>query len=486
MRKQSIKKNFLYNIILKLSNILFPIITFPYIARILSPDGIGRINFSIAFIQYFILVAQFGIPTYGIRECSKHRDDRKKLSKTVQEILIINLVMILLAYILLIIVFNVYNSLDNYKLLILIFSINIFGTSMGIEWFFQSIEEFKYITTRSVSIKLISVLSIFMLVKSSEDIYVYALISTLSGLLSFGINFLYANKYVDLFTLYTEYDFRRHVKPIFILFMMTISVSVYLNLDKVMLGFIVGDSYVGYYTIANKMIRIIVSIVTALGAVLLPRISYIITTGDNKEVRRILRKSLDFILMICVPAIAGIWVIAEPLIIVFAGSEYNLSIDTLQILSPLILIIAISNLIGIQVLVAYNKEKVTLTATVIGAIVNAILNYKLIPIYYHNGAAISSVIAEGIVTIIIVIGAFKFIKGVVNFKNLVIYITGATILLFGGKAVMLFFDNLYIKILVSILFGLSSYSILLLATKNEFVYKVFDHKNRKNITKIKE
>ncbi len=475
MENKSIKKNFLYNLVLRIMNVIFPLVTFPYVARVLSPEGIGRVDFTLAFIQYFILIAQVGIPMYGIKECSKYRDNKELLSKKVQEILIINFTMMVFSYIILLFFMSTQNYLYNYRTLIFISSLNIFGASIGIEWFFQSIEEYRYITIRSILVKIISIICIFLFVKNTEDVFLYLIITVLSSFLSYIYNFVYANKHINLFRIYEEYDIKSHIKPILTLFMMSIAVSIYINLDKVMLGVLVGDRYVGLYSAANKMIRVVLSVVTALGTVLLPRISYYIEHGKNEKINNIITKSLNFILMITIPAVIGIIILAKPIIILFAGEQYLQAVKTIQILSALIPIIGLSNLVGIQILLSYNLERITLIATMTGATINIILNYILIPKYFHNGAATSSIIAELIVTIIVLLGGLKFIKGNIRLNNIFEYITGAGIILIEGIILQKMINESAIQLFSIVFIGMFSYIMYLYLMKNEMIIEFVNY-----------
>lgn len=478
---KSIKMNFVYNLILRTLNIIFPIITFPYVARVLSPAGVGKVDFSISFIQYFILLAQVGIPTYGIKECSKYRNSKEILSKKVQEILIINVIMMGFSYIALAIVLNSQMNLFSYKNLIIIASMNIVGTTIGIEWFYQAIEEYKYITIRSIFIKILSVVAIFIFVRSEEDFVVYAIIVAMSVFSSYLINVVNSRKYINLFKIYQNYDFILHIRPIIVLFLMSASVSIYVNLDKLMLGFQSGDQYVGLYSAANKIIRLIIVLITSLGVVLLPRMSFSIKNGKFDTVNHIIKKSLDFILLIAIPSSVGIIVIADPLIRVFAGNQYLEAIKTMWILSPLILVISLSNLIGVQILVSFDKEKITAIATFFGALINLVLNYFLIPKYMHNGAAISSLIAEVIVLLIIIGGARKYLKNMLNLKNLLVYNFGSFLILVGGLFLSEIINGNYVKLIIILLYSITIYFSILLVSRNELVFLTM----REVYTKVK-
>lgn len=466
----SIRKNFLYNIGLKVINIIFPLITFPYIARVLAPEGIGKVDFSLSVIQYFIMIAQLGIPTYGVRECAKYKNDKKLLSRTVQEILVINIIMVSIAYLIFgIIVINISELLD-YKKLLLIVSINIFSTSIGVEWFYQAIEEYKYITIRSILIKIISLWLIFSFVNDSSDYFVYAIIVVFSISGGYIYNFFHINKHIKLLEKHDKYYFKKHLKPILILFAMSVSVSIYINLDKVMLGLMSGSIAVGLYTAANKMINVILALVTSLGTVLLPRMSYYVEKDAKSETTNLIRKSIDFILMISIPASLGVFLLAEPIIMIFAGTKYTAAVMTIKILSPIIIAIALSNLIGIQILISHGKEKLTFFSTLIGAVINLVLNLLLIPRFQQNGAAISTLIAELCVTVVQIFLAYSLLKNNVAWKRVLQYMIGGMMIAFVVKLSQHFTTSLVSSTIISIFGSVVVYFAYLYMIKNEIVH----------------
>ncbi|WP_438495329.1 flippase [Paenibacillus sp. IHBB 3054] len=471
-KPKSLKMNFIYSFSLKILNIIFPLITFPYVARILSAEGIGRVDFSLSLIQYFILLSQVGIPTYAIRECSKHRDNKENLSRTVQEILTINLIMIVITYLIFFVVINNVNDLYVYKRLLIIMSFTIISTSIGIEWFYQAIENYRYITIINLIVKIITLIAVFVFVKSEEDYLVYGLITVLALSTSYIFNFFYARKYIDIFRKYKNFTLKRHIKPIMMLFAMSLSISIYINLDKVMLGIIHGDRSVGLYASANRIIMVVIALVTSLGTVLLPRMSYYIENSLSEQIDLLIRKSHDFILMVSIPATIGIFMLAKPIVLLFAGQDYADAIISLKIVSPTIIAMGLSNLIGIQILVSHGKEKLTVISTIIGATVNFSLNLILIPIYQQNGAAFSTFVAELSVTIIQIILAYKYLKGNIIYKNLLFYLLGGGLIVLICEIVNKLHLNMLLTTSLSVLISSTCYFILLYFSKNELIQEI--------------
>jgi O-antigen/teichoic acid export membrane protein len=482
-QQKSIRKNFLYNILLKLLNIIFPLITFPYVARVLSTEGVGKVDFSLSIIQLFIVIAQFGIPIYAVRECAKVRDDKDKLAKTVQEILLINAVMVVVSYSLLGITITNVESFINYKSILIIMSISIMMTTLGIEWFFQSIEEYGYIAIRGLFVKLLSLILVFAVVNSPNDYTIYGGIIVLSTSLGYIFNFIYANKYINLFKIYSGYNIKRHIKPIALLFAMSLSTSIYVNLDKVMIGLISGDKFVGLYVAANKIIIVILAILTSLGTVLLPRMSYYIENDNKNEINRLIRKSIDFVLLISIPATLGIIMLAKPIVLLFAGQDFIEASSTIKIISPILIAIALSNLIGIQILVSHGKEKITLISTSIGALTNFILNLILIPIFQQDGAAISTLIAEFVVIIIQIVFSYSYLKGNVDFKNIFIYIIGSLLIFITCFIIKSLFSSLIIITIISVTLSIPIYIGFLFLMKNELILIIIDKQSFRKVWK---
>ncbi|WP_410514285.1 flippase [Paenibacillus sp. BR2-3] len=476
---KSIKNNFIYNTLNKVFNILFPLITFPYVARILTVDGIGKIDFSMSVIQYFILLSQVGIPIYGIRECAKYRDDKEKLAKTVQEILVVNLIMILVSYILFMVSILSIDKFQDYKSLLILMSFLILTTNIGFEWFYQAIEEYRYITIINIFVKIVTLILVFTMIRTDSDYFIYSLITVLSISLGHIYNFFYINKHIKLFKIHKNYNLKRHMKPIMFLFFMSLSVSIYVNLDSIMLGFMSGDESVGLYVAANKMIKVVLALVTSLGMVLLPRMSYYIENNKINEINLLTRKSIDFTLMVSIPATFGIIMLSKAIIMLFAGEDFLEAIITIRILSPIIVFIAISNLVGIQILVSHGREKITLISTIVGAMVNFSLNIILIPKFHQNGAALGSLIAEVSVTLIQLFFAFSYIRSNINFKNIFIYLIGGILITITCVGIGTFNFGLIINTLLSVFSSVIIYFGYLYLLKNDLLFDFISKMPRK-------
>lgn len=388
--------NFVMNAILTMSQFLFPLITFPYISRILLPTGTGKVSFATSVVSYFALFAQLGIPTYGIRACAKVRDDRKALERTVQELFLINLIMSILAYIVLFLAIAFVPRMRQEKALFLIVGLTILFNAIGMEWLYKALEQYTYITVRSIIFKLIAVVAMFVLVHEQKDYVIYGGISILAASASNVFNFFHAHKYVSIKPV-GSYNFRQHLKPIVIFFAMSCAATIYTNLDTVMLGFMTSDAEVGYYNAAVKIKSILVSVVTSLGVVLLPRASYYVECKLMDKFCRITHVALNFVILISVPLTVYFILFAKEGIFFLSGAEYEASIVPMQIIMPTLLFIGLTNIMGIQTLIPLGKEKVVLYSEIAGAVVDLLLNVALIPSMASAGAAIGTVVAEGVV-----------------------------------------------------------------------------------------
>lgn len=395
----SIKKNFVMNGILTMSNFVFPLITFPYVSRILLPAGTGRVQFATSVIAYFSMFAQLGIPTYGIRACAKVRDNREELTRTAHELLMINLIMNVITYITLVLALMIVPRFREERALLAVISLTILLTSVGMEWLYKALEQYRYITVRSIVFKLIALIAMFALVHAESDYIIYGAISIFAASASNLLNLLNSHKYIG-FKPVGRYNLRRHLKPVAIFFAMACATTIYTNLDNVMLGFMATDVDVGFYGAAVKIKTILVGVVTSLGTVLLPRSSYYVEHGNMKEFRRVTSKALNFVLLFAVPLSVYFILFARNGILLLSGAAYEGAIVPMRVIMPTLLLIGITNILGIQILVPMGKEKIVLYSEIAGAVIDIILNAALIPIMQATGAAIGTLIAEFVVLIV--------------------------------------------------------------------------------------
>ena len=397
--EKSIKVNFIMNMLLTLSSIAFPLITFPYASRILLPEGIGKVAMGTSVIAYFSLIARLGIPTYGIRACARVRDDKYKLSRTVHELLVINLIMAIISYVVLfIIVFTIPKFKEEYMLYLLM-SISILLEALGVEWFYKALEEYSYITIRSIFCKLIALGATFLFVHTQQDYIKYGVITIMAVTLSNLLNFCNLRKYIIIQPL-NNYSFKKHLKPIIYLFASSCVIIIYTQMNTVILGLLKTNVDVGLYDTPMKIKNVLVGIVTTFGAVLIPRASYYIRRGLFEDFYMITKKSVQFVCFLALPLISFFIVFASNSIFVLAGDNFIGAVIPFKVILISIFFIGLTNIIGLQILVPLGKEKCMFYSGVGGGFVDLIACFLLIPILGPTGAAISNLLAELTVLII--------------------------------------------------------------------------------------
>lgn len=399
LEQPSIKKNFIMNAILTMSSFIFPLITFPYISRVLLVTGIGKVSFATSIISYFTIFAQLGIPTYGIRVCAQVRGNKEELSRVTHELLLINIVTTIISYIVFVVSLLTVPKMRDEKILMILMSFTIILSTIGMEWLYKALEKYTYITVRSLIFKLISVAAMFLFVHDKSDYIIYGAISVFAAGASNILNIINAKKYI-FFHYVGEYNFKKHLKSIGIFFAMACAVTIYTHLDTVMLGFMTTDVDVGYYNVAVKIKTILTSIVTSLGTVLLPRASYYIQYNELDKFYKVSKKAFNFVFIISVPLIIYFMFLADEVIRLLSGPTYGAAVPAMIIIMPTVFLIGLNNILAIQMLIPLGKEKTVFYAELVGAVIDIVLNYIFIPIFKSSGAAIGTLVAEIIVTFI--------------------------------------------------------------------------------------
>ena len=424
-------------------------------------------------ITYFSMFAQLGIPTYGIRACAKVRDDRNELSKVAQELLLINIIMSIISYVVLFVLLFSVPKFRCEKELYVVLSFSIILTAIGMEWLYKALEQYTYITVRSVIFKFIALIGMFFLIHKQTDYIVYGGITIFAASASNILNLINAHKYIYLKPI-GNYNFRRHLKPVLVFFAMSCATVIYTNLDTVMLGFMATDTDVGYYNAAVKIKGILVSIVTSLGTVLLPRVSYYIQRGEVKEFRRITRKALNFVLLMAMPLLIYFIYFAKEGIIFLSGNDYVGSIVPMQVIMPTLLLIGITNMLGIQILVPTGREKIVLYSEIVGAIVDIIINALLIPAYASTGAAIGTLIAEFAVFVV----QYRALKNEVYDAFKQIHFIKIMIALVLGSLASLWLKGLdwgnFVTLVISAILFFGVYGVTLLIFKEEMILEILE------------
>ena len=398
-KSKSMKVNFIMNAALNVALVLYSLLTFQYVSRVLQPTNYGKVNLAASFIEYFNIFAQIGIPTYGIRACAKVRDNKDELSRTAQELLIINLATSLITYALFALSTLIIPKVRNEKALYIVMSSAIFLNTVGMEWLFKALEHYSYITLRSIFFKAVSVISMYFLIRSEEDYLFFGILTVFANSAGYLVNLAVAGRYIH-FKPMGHYNFRRHYRAILTFFLMACATTIYTNLNTVMLGFMTTEADVGIYSVAVRVKAVLVSLVTSLGAVLLPRCSYYIEKRQMDEFRKISEKALRFVIIAAASVSLYFILFARPGILFLSGESYEASILPMQITMPTVLLIGLTNLLGLEMLVPMGKERVVLISEIAAAVVDLVLNALLIPRFRSTGAAIAALVAETVVLVI--------------------------------------------------------------------------------------
>lgn len=287
---------------------MFPLITFPYISRVLLADGIGLVQFFQSIINYIALFCALGIPLYAVKEIASVKNNIDKRNQTLVEILILYLSLTFIGYLVAIIVlFSVPEIVRNWEIFLLL-STHLLLVALGAEWFYQGIEDFKYISIRSLSIKFMMLIALFVFVHDKGDLLIYALLLVLAEAGNNLFNFIHLRKYLVFSTIDRKsLNIKRHIRPAMKMFVLNLIISIYVNLDSVMLGFLVGTTSVGYYTAASRVTRAVCGISSALGGVLLPRLSHCFAEGDLERFQQISNQALSFIFYCSMPIAFGLF-----------------------------------------------------------------------------------------------------------------------------------------------------------------------------------
>lgn len=397
----SVKGNVILNGINTVTGIIFPVITFPYAARVLLPDGIGAVNFLNSIIGYIVLLTSLGIPMYAVKEVAKFRDDKPTRDRITVEIVILSTILCLIGYAAVWLLAEFVPQIHQQAALFYILSLTIVFTSIGVNWFYQGIEDFKFITVRAVIVRTVAAAALFIFVKDRSDLIFYGMVTVGSTVGNGLINFIHLRKHIDVsVAAFRRLNVFRHLKPALQVFILNLIISLYIQLNTVMLGFISGDDAVGYFTAGTKISHIGLTIISSLGTVMLPRCSHLLKIGDKDGFASVINKSLNVTLALALPMTAGLMLLAVPVTMVFCGAGYAGAIPVLYLNAPVIIFISLTNVMGIQVLYPMDKVNLVIISVSGAAVLNLALNLALIPGYGATGAAVSSLIAEFAVLLI--------------------------------------------------------------------------------------
>ena len=477
MKKKSLGVNAFLNSFRSVLNLIFPLITFPYVSRVLSIKGIGIFNFSNTYISYFLLIAGLGIATYAVREGAKFREDKNKINKFASQIFSLNIVATIIAYISLLGSLIIFKNLHNYVSCILILSLQILFTTLGTEWIYTIYEDYAYITIRSIIFKIISIILLFILVRRPEDYLIYAAITVFSAVGSNLLNFIHAKKFVHI-RLTTKINWRYHLKPVLVIFASAVAITIYVSSDTTFLGLLKSDYAVGIYSTSVKIYQMAESLLSALLTVTIPRLAFLWGQKRIGEYNHVLSKVFDSLGILVLPAAVGLIMLSREVILIIASEKYMPSVNSLRIISWAIIFSIFSWIFSDCVLIPAKRENLVLRNTIVTAIENIILNFILIPFMSYDGTSLSTVIAEFTVMIMNGYSCRDIIKPVIfkkdTLKNLLDSIIGCV----GIVVVCLLcdygFKSLWLKTIFSVVLSVIMYGAILILLKNKNAYTMLD------------
>ncbi len=395
MKLKNMKLNMLIYALKGVLTVLFPLLTFPYISRVLQVENVGKYNFANSVISYFALLASLGISTYATREGAKLRNDKTALEIFASEIYTINFLSTIVSYVILLMCIFWTDTLFAYRELLFILSVTLFFRMLGKEWIYLIFEDYSYLTVRYVLFQILSIILLFAFVHTTEDYIIYAILVVISGSGANIVNYFHSKKYCRV-RLMISSGLRRHIKPIFTLFAASIAVSVFTNSDTTLLGILGSDYDVGLYSVSVKIYNIMVSVMGAAVTVTIPRMAALSDGMEKSEsrLRKTANETLGVLMSTLLPAVTGILILADEIIIIVAGSSYKQAAMSLRILSIALIFCVIGYFWGNAVLIVFQRESTVLKVTILCAIINIALNIFMIPLWKQNAAAFTTLVSQ--------------------------------------------------------------------------------------------
>lgn len=406
----SVKTNYLLQLANVSAGLFFPLITFPYTCRVVGVDGIGLVSWFDSIVAYIVLFVNLGIPMYAIRETARVRNNAAELDKTSAEIFALHSLLSLFGVVAVAVILLTVGEVREHTTVFLIVSSTLFFNILGCEWFFAGTEDFKYITIRGLVVKVVSVALLFLLVRSSDDLVLYA-IYTVAGCLGGNIfNFFrIRRKAPSVAARWRGLNLKRHIRPALETFAFSLVVSIYLRLNQVILGAVESAAAVGFYAAATRLLTAFKALPKVLGDIMLPRMSNLVANGDEDEVRHMLQKSYDFTLFTTIPIVIFLIVAAPHIICLFCGHEFLPAVLASQIVAPVMFFSSVTNVIGLQTFYAHGHMNIVSKTCAIGAVGDLVACLVLIPHFSFNGAAAAYLFAEILVLVAQLIMGWKYI-----------------------------------------------------------------------------
>ena len=495
--KKSVVKNYMYNLIYQILILVLPLITTPYLSRVLGAEGVGIYGYTYAITTYFVLFGSLGISLYGQREIAYAQDNLTKRKRTFIELIIFRFITIAIA---ILVYFLLFVKGQTYSVYYSILLIEIVAAAFDISWFFQGLEEFKKTVFRNVLVRSVSVALVFILVKNQGDLWKYMLIYSLADLFGNLLLWTYLPKYLKGRKI-RHINIKRHIIPVALLFVPQVANKIYNLLDTTMIGALVADkTETGYYEQGQKVVRLLLTIVTSLGIVMVPRMASTFAEGDKKKIRKYLQTSFSFVFIISVPLMFGISSVAKDFVPVFFGDGYDKVAILIAIFSPMLILMGVENVIGTQYLLPTKRQKEFSISIVTGIITNIILNAILISFFASIGASIATVLSQIAVDGVQIYFVRKEIKFKPIIRNFVRYFVAGFIMFIVCFMVRLIINtnmitgvilaatnSMFVKhvisIVVQVIIGGATYFGMLYVFRDKYLYMIVNKISMKILKK---
>lgn len=477
MKNRSLGKNAILNSIRQFLNVIFPLITIPYTSRVLSVSSMGIFNFSSNYVNYFMLLALLGIPTYAVREGAKYRDDHQKISDFSSQIFTLNIISTMISYIILIFTLQ-FPFFKKYALTIVVFSLQIIFTTIGTEWIYTIYEDFTYITVRSILFRVLSIALLFVFVRETNDFLPYAGVSVFVSVCSNVLNYIHTKSIVKIRIINNFSQLKAHIKPVFTIFFSTLAINIYVTSDTTLLGFIKGNYAVGIYGVASKIYGTMAPFLASILIVTIPRLAMLFGKKNFKEYKNVLGSVIKVMVTILIPSSIGIIMLAPEIIMIISGKKYLASVTPLRFLAIALIFSLLNTIVSECVMIPAHEEKKMLKSNLIAASVNLILNLVLMPFFSFNAAAVTTVISELTSLSINTFEMKNVMYGVVRSEHILKGIIQSTIGCIPIVIICLLVKEvvylIWLRGLVAIVLSIVAYVCVLLFMKNDAVLNLLN------------
>lgn len=466
MKEKSLAKNYLFNILKTTMGILFPLITFPYATRVLGAESLGKINYATSIVSYFLLLSALGLQTYAIREGAGYREDKEALNKFGTEMFLINSLLTVAAYAAFFVCLGLVPKFHEYRILLMISSVTIVFNTMGFNWLYSVFEEYAYITVRAILFQIISLAALLLLVKNAEDYYIYATINVFASAGSNICNFIRMRRYMKLFP-GGHYELRKHMKPIITIFGMSVAGTIYQDSDITIIGYMKGDLSVGLYSAAVKIMYVITNMISSLGAVILPRMSYYMKSGRKDQFDKLTGRTISFVLMLTFPIAMGLFLLSEEMLLLVCGAEFIGASLALKILAFNIILSPLNGVVVNQLFITLGKEKTSLKVMILSCLFNVFANVLMISRLGYEAAAFTTICSEVIVLVLFVKYSYQEVPVVKYFSGTVQYMVATIVMAIAVAMIKMICSNWIV--FISVPLGAFVYFAVLKLMKNELL-----------------